>query len=164
MALLTGFDWPGNIRQLENALYRAVTLSEHDELTEVDFPQIMAQLQPAAHQISGILGPELIISNMAASYSDIGKGAARDQGGERAVKVNSLQNNSADKGAISSINDEGELRPLAEIEEELIRFALRFYRGQMSQVARKLGIGRSTLYRKLKDYGIDPDDPLRDAA
>ena len=55
-------------------------------------------------------------------------------------------------------------RLLAEIEEELIRFALRFYRGQMSQVARKLGIGRSTLYRKLKDYGIDPDNPMHDAA
>lgn len=65
---------------------------------------------------------------------------------------------------ISSMDDSGNIRKLAEIEEELIRFALRFYRGQMSQVARKLGIGRSTLYRKLKDYGIDPDDPLRDAA
>jgi len=47
------------------------------------------------------------------------------------------------------------------VEEELIRFALRFYRGQMSEVARRLAIGRSTLYRKLKDYGIDPDDPLK---
>ena len=53
---------------------------------------------------------------------------------------------------------------LVRVEEELIRFALKFYRGQMSQVARKLGIGRSTLYRKLKDYGIDPDDPLKEAA
>ncbi|WP_257713346.1 helix-turn-helix domain-containing protein, partial [Mycobacterium tuberculosis] len=65
---------------------------------------------------------------------------------------------------ISSTDETGNIRKLAEIEEELIRFALRFYRGQMSQVARKLGIGRSTLYRKLKDYGIDPDDPLRDVA
>ncbi|MNT98035.1 DNA-binding protein Fis [compost metagenome] len=62
------------------------------------------------------------------------------------------------------MDESGNIRKMAEIEEELIRFALRFYRGQMSQVARKLGIGRSTLYRKLKDYGIDPDDPLRDAA
>jgi DNA-binding NtrC family response regulator len=65
---------------------------------------------------------------------------------------------------ISSVDDNGNVRKLADIEEELIRFALRFYRGQMSQVARKLGIGRSTLYRKLKDYGIDPDDPLNEAA
>jgi DNA-binding NtrC family response regulator len=65
---------------------------------------------------------------------------------------------------IISTDETGEVRKLADVEEELIRFALKFYRGQMSQVARKLGIGRSTLYRKLKDYGIDPDDPLKEAA
>ena len=41
------------------------------------------------------------------------------------------------------------------IETEVIRFALAHYRGQMSQMARKLGIGRSTLYRKMKDIGVD---------
>ncbi|MNL68686.1 DNA-binding protein Fis [compost metagenome] len=68
------------------------------------------------------------------------------------------------ENAIASVDEGGDVRKLAEVEEELIRFALKFYRGQMSQVARKLGIGRSTLYRKLKDYGIDPDNPLREAA
>jgi DNA-binding NtrC family response regulator len=70
----------------------------------------------------------------------------------------------ASANVIVSTDEAGNVRKLAEIEEELIRFALKFYRGQMSQVARKLGIGRSTLYRKLKDYGIDPDDPQKDAA
>jgi DNA-binding NtrC family response regulator len=46
------------------------------------------------------------------------------------------------------------VRRLEEIEAESIRFALTHYHGQMSQVARKLGIGRSTLYRKMKDSGI----------
>jgi DNA-binding NtrC family response regulator len=68
------------------------------------------------------------------------------------------------ENAIASVDEGGDVRKLAEVEEELIRFALKFYRGQMSQVARKLGIGRSTLYRKLKDYGIDPENPLREAA
>ena len=49
------------------------------------------------------------------------------------------------------------MRTLADIEAESIRFALAHYRGQMSQVARKLGIGRSTLYRKMKDGGIAED-------
>jgi DNA-binding NtrC family response regulator len=62
------------------------------------------------------------------------------------------------------VTPDGEIRALAEVEEELIRFALSFYNGQMSEVARRLGIGRSTLYRKLKDYSIDPEDPLRVAA
>ena len=66
--------------------------------------------------------------------------------------------------AIARVDDGGHVRKLADVEEELSRFALNFYRGQMSEVARKLGIGRSTLYRKLRDYGIDPDDPQRKVA
>ncbi|WP_425529811.1 helix-turn-helix domain-containing protein, partial [Stenotrophomonas maltophilia] len=41
------------------------------------------------------------------------------------------------------------------LEAEVIRFALQFYRGRMSEVSRRLGIGRSTLYRKLKDLGLE---------
>ena len=50
---------------------------------------------------------------------------------------------------------EGHLRPLDEIEADVIRLAISHYRGRMSEVARRLGIGRSTLYRKLGDLGID---------
>ena len=46
---------------------------------------------------------------------------------------------------------------LAEVELEMIKLAIDHYNGQMSEVARRLGIGRSTLYRKLKEYGIDPE-------
>ena len=45
----------------------------------------------------------------------------------------------------------GEVRPLEEMETEIIRFAISHYRGQMSEVARRLKIGRSTLYRKLDE-------------
>ena len=50
---------------------------------------------------------------------------------------------------------DGNLRPLEEIEADVIRLAIGHYRGRMSEVARRLGIGRSTLYRKLSDLGID---------
>ena len=49
------------------------------------------------------------------------------------------------------------MRALADVELEMIRLAIDHYNGQMSEVARRLGIGRSTLYRKLKEYGIDPE-------
>ena len=49
------------------------------------------------------------------------------------------------------------MRPLDEIEREVIRFAIAHYREQMSEVARRLGIGRSTLYRKLEGLGLDQD-------
>jgi DNA-binding NtrC family response regulator len=47
------------------------------------------------------------------------------------------------------------MRPLDEIEADAIRFAISHYRGQMSEVARRLRIGRSTLYRKLESLGLD---------
>ncbi len=57
--------------------------------------------------------------------------------------------------AFSGIDADGEVRTLAATEEEMIRFAIAHYDGQISEVARRLGIGRTTLYRKLKEYGID---------
>jgi DNA-binding NtrC family response regulator len=50
---------------------------------------------------------------------------------------------------------DGNLRPLEEIEADVIRLAIGLYRGRMTEVARRLGIGRSTLYRKLTELGID---------
>jgi len=50
---------------------------------------------------------------------------------------------------------DGNLRPLEEIEADVIRLAIGHYRGRMTEVARRLGIGRSTLYRKLNELGID---------
>ncbi len=52
-------------------------------------------------------------------------------------------------------SEDGNLRPLEEIEADVIRLAIGHYRGRMTEVARRLGIGRSTLYRKLGDLGID---------
>ncbi len=50
---------------------------------------------------------------------------------------------------------DGNLRALEEIEADIIRLAIGHYRGRMTEVARRLGIGRSTLYRKLSELGID---------
>ncbi|HEY0124581.1 MAG TPA: sigma 54-interacting transcriptional regulator, partial [Rhizobium sp.] len=169
LALLTAYDWPGNIRQLENAIFRAVVLSEGPELLETDFPQIAAQLPgyfTGEH-------PTLVVDNSQA-YSVDTAAADRFERGTRAAFLDETATSplsivetpsaQVSDNVIASTDTAGDVRKLADVEEELIRFALKFYRGQMSQVARKLGIGRSTLYRKLKDYGIDPDDPQKNAA
>ena len=49
---------------------------------------------------------------------------------------------------------DGHIRNLEEIEADVIRLAIGHYRGRMTEVARRLGIGRSTLYRKLGELGI----------
>jgi transcriptional regulator of acetoin/glycerol metabolism len=37
----------------------------------------------------------------------------------------------------------------------MIRLALGRYRGHMTEVAKRLGIGRSTLYRKMREFGLE---------
>jgi DNA-binding NtrC family response regulator len=58
-------------------------------------------------------------------------------------------------GALALLDGNGDVRALEDIEAEVIRFAIAHYRGQMSEVARRLRIGRSTLYRKLDSLGLD---------
>lgn len=52
-------------------------------------------------------------------------------------------------------NADGHFKTLSEIEKHVIEAALKRYNGHMSEVARRLGIGRSTLYRKLEGYGVE---------
>ncbi|QRM56639.1 sigma-54 dependent transcriptional regulator [Sinorhizobium sp. BG8] len=161
MALLTAYDWPGNIRQLENAIFRAVVLSQGAELVAADFPQIAAQMPGySVLEESGATWTSAKALRVSVSGERIASSGHDEDGSESAGQSASQ----SEGNAISSVDRGGHVRRLADVEEELIRFALKFYHGQMSQVARKLGIGRSTLYRKLKDYGIDPDHPLKDAA
>lgn len=159
LAMMTAYEWPGNVRQLENALYRAVILATGPELTDADFPQIASEVsdEMLGHAERAEPAPE---PQTAAPRAGANLSAAD------AARLTAAASNPSvlSENVIVSTDNSGNVRKLAEVEEELIRFALKYYRGQMSQVARKLGIGRSTLYRKLKDYGIDPDDPQKHAA
>ena len=132
-ALLNSYDWPGNIRQLENALYRAVVLSESEELTVAEFPQIAAR-------VDGF---------------DVCVPSAPIPTPETIMRREFVQVEIRDPTATSLMASNGEIRKMNEIEADIIRFALKHYRGQMSEIARRLGIGRSTLYRKLKEYNLE---------
>ena len=57
---------------------------------------------------------------------------------------------------IPAVTETGEIRALEEIEADMIRLALGRYRGHMTEVAKRLKIGRSTLYRKMQEYGLEP--------
>jgi transcriptional regulator of acetoin/glycerol metabolism len=57
---------------------------------------------------------------------------------------------------IPAITDQGEIRSLEAMEADMIRLALGRYRWHITEVARRLGIGRSTLYRKMREFGLEP--------
>ena len=143
MALLSQLEWPGNIRQLENAVYRAVVMSETDQFGVADFSQAAAQSQstPESH---GTHGEPLVIGPGFHSTAP-----AMVSGNE--VPIVPLPTAST----LAMLTSAGDMRPLDEMETEIIRFAISHYRGQMSEVARRLKIGRSTLYRKLDEAAAD---------
>ncbi|MBY0448086.1 MAG: sigma-54-dependent Fis family transcriptional regulator, partial [Hyphomonadaceae bacterium] len=58
-------------------------------------------------------------------------------------------------GAEGFMDTEGHIRRFEDIERDLIVQALRRYHGRMTEVARRLGIGRSTLYRKMREFGLE---------
>ncbi|HVY52130.1 MAG TPA: sigma-54 dependent transcriptional regulator [Devosia sp.] len=145
LELLRAYDWPENIRQLENVLYRAMVLSDGGRLDVADFPQIVAHLRGREESLR--LTAALPVPS-APVHIDTAR-PARDVQAREAV---------ADR----FLDSDGDIRPLELLERELIEFALKRYGGRMSKVARALGIGRSTLYRKLRDYGLDAD--VSDAA
>jgi DNA-binding NtrC family response regulator len=140
LRLLTAFPWPGNIRQLENAVFRAVVLAEGDSIGVAEFPQITAQLD--APSAIPQLEPEMAED---ASFGEPPLSADLNPDAAPAP---------AAVDALPLLDAAGSIRPLDELEADIIRYAIAHYRGQMSEVARRLQIGRSTLYRKLEVLGL----------
>ena len=127
LKLLQAHDWKGNVRQLENTVFRAMILSDGNRLRPSDFPQLSG-LVP----VMDIAEPGPLDSLVVQAPED----------GE---------------GGVSLLDREGHLRTLEDIERDLIEFAIQTYNGHMSEVARRLGIGRSTLYRKVREHALDVD-------
>jgi DNA-binding NtrC family response regulator len=127
LAVLMRYGWPGNVRQLASVLFRAGLQCDRGGLTAEDFPHIATQSRFTGRKSD-------FAPTISAQSSDAAMSGA---------------------GGVTLFTNEGHLRTLDEIEADIIRLAIGHYRGRMTEVARRLGIGRSTLYRKLSDIGID---------
>ena len=125
--LLKNYEWKGNVRQLENTIFRAMILSDGHKLKPHDFPQISG-LAPSMPSTSE--DPLSSLVQAATTETD---------------------------PSVTFLDREGHLRTLEDIERDLIQFAIENYSGHMSEVARRLGIGRSTLYRKVREHELDVD-------
>ena len=122
LGVLAAYGWPGNVRQLHNALVRAALECEGNALTAADFPHIAEEAR---------------FNKRSDDYGAPKDGLAP-----------------TDAPGITLYRPDGNLRRLEEIEADVIRLAIGHYHGRMTEVARRLGIGRSTLYRKLAELGI----------
>jgi DNA-binding NtrC family response regulator len=126
LAVLMRYGWPGNVRQLTGVLFRAALQCDGTSLTADHFPHIAIQ------------------SRFSGRRSD------------RAPDITKPSADAALAGPqLTLYRPDGHLRSMEELEADIIRLAIGHYRGRMTEVARRLGIGRSTLYRKLGELGID---------
>jgi len=138
-ALLAGYTWPGNLTQLDTMVCRAVALSQTGRLEPCDFPQLVRErdgrdgLATLLHGLNAPSAPVHVdAGTLPAGRSETGTAMA-----DRFVDAS------------------GEVSRLSAMERELIAFALERHDGHMSRSARTLGIGRSTLYRKIREYGLE---------
>lgn len=130
MGLICSYGWPGNIRQLENAVYRAVVMAKSDLLMVEDFVMVSTALQQRQLDTLKI--------EAAPSQSSVPLPGKADR-----------------KQHISIMDSAGEFRPLRDIEAEIISKAVLYYRWHITNMARALGITRATVYKKMKEAGIE---------
>lgn len=142
LSVLMRQPWPGNIRQLENTIFRAVVLAETPYLTARDFPLLAAEFEAAGVD----MGPPVL--------DDLSAGAAEVPAPAPAPRPLAGNSSTAFEN-VDVFDRDGHLRTLEAIERDLIQLAIDTYDGRMSEVARRLGMGRSTLYRKLREHGLE---------
>jgi|SRR5579862_3607005 transcriptional regulator with PAS, ATPase and Fis domain len=131
MEVLLSYDWPGNVRELENCIQHMVAVNSGPLLHIADLPSALQNhlIQKKSQYL------------MAAAGSSGPSGEVPPQGPSMAPETPPLRNFSA-------------VIPLLELEQRAIINALEYTKGDRAVAAHLLGIGRTTLYRKLKEYKL----------
>ena len=133
--LLMSYSWPGNVRELQNVIQRALVISGADVILPHDLPSRLRTHVKACYA-SGV--DEIDNNTVALTETS------------SATEPSSL---SIDRARTTQDNGFPTLN-LEEIERRVIEQALKDSGGNRSKVVRVLGIGRTTLYRKLKRYKL----------
>jgi DNA-binding NtrC family response regulator len=156
--MLCAYDWPGNVRQIENTVFRAIVLCDGETLQVSDFPQVASMVEgyeEAAMPRAAAAEPAMYTDDRPIEF--VSRERSHAQQGNGTAQAHTLadfaRSNFGDGIAVTDAA--GNVRKLEDIEAEMIRLAIEKYKGHMTEVARRLGIGRSTLYRKVRDLGLE---------
>ncbi len=154
VAFLSRLPWPGNVRQLENAVFRAVVLADSEQIGLQEFPQLAARDS----------GTSEASANASLVPDQSERRGTDDHAGMETLFIEPPAAAGFQPDRLPLLDSASHVRSLEELEAEIIRYAIAHYRGQMSEVARRLRIGRSTLYRKLDGLGATASDQPESAS
>ena len=135
MEVMLSYDWPGNVRELENCIQHMVAINSGPLLHVADLPSNLQNfiLQRKSQYLAAAAAiPDMQHTNEPAAIAPATPGADPVAG-----------------------PGPGGVIPLAELERRAILNALEYTKGDRAIAAHLLGIGRTTLYRKLKEYHME---------
>jgi DNA-binding NtrC family response regulator len=135
---LLSYDWPGNVRELENSIQHMVAVNSGPLLHTNDLPS-------SIQNHLAVLRARARATAAAADPAAWGRGCCDEFA---AAPLGPVECRDAGPAADRVI------LPLAEVERQAIMRALDYTKGDRAVAAHLLGIGRTTLYRKLKEYAV----------
>jgi DNA-binding NtrC family response regulator len=133
LEILLSYEWPGNVRELENCVQHMVAIQSGPLLHVAELPSSLQNhlLQKKSQYLTAAVGAHSAANTPGQAESDV-----------------SAPQPIAMPQAMSSVI------PLEVLERRAIIHALEYTKGDRAVAAHLLGIGRTTLYRKLKEYEI----------
>jgi len=140
LEVILAYDWPGNIRELENCVQHLAAVNSGPLLHAADLPSALLNF----------------VAQRKSQFMTTAAGAMESRGAMEMAPAQPKPPQSTTHSEIPSAGmpAPGAIIPLAELERRAILHALDYTRGDRAVAAHLLGIGRTTLYRKLKEYEI----------
>lgn len=147
---LEAYDWPGNIRELRNAMRRAIVVAEGGQVRAEDLPRaLMRSLNPTP----AMPGPAPIASSQPPIKAPPEQSVALPSS-PRPQATHQTSQPTSSEAELSSSPYHVPLLPLSELERLAILRTMAHTGDNATESAKLLGISRATLYRKFKLYGI----------
>jgi DNA-binding NtrC family response regulator len=141
MEVMLNYDWPGNVRELENCIQHMVAINSGPLLHVADLPSSLQNF----------------LLQKKSQYLMAAAGAPPSPYGKSEHEFGAKESNAtpAFEMAPGAATIPPGVIPLTELERRAIINALQYTKGDRAVAAHLLGIGRTTLYRKLKEYQLE---------